>query len=440
MLNTHQFKYILHNDELNDIDTVKSYLQFSFRQRKPKKDYKLYINICKIYNIYPNTIKELLDEIPNLGYYKDYFYILMFSRNTDLDEYIYNIVATQLKQDLQNLKQNKEISTLGKWLPREQSKINSRCNFIDKFNAQFYPDITDKFHARKRYRKLKTMLNSKLGTIEVKMCAKKYDEINFNKVSPLALKRNMSSLIKHDECKDKLDDFETNSLKKMSLSDFIKELLNNTHTSDKINKMSKIWENNRFRNEIAYIDKLIPNATCIIDLSKDTFGNGAEHFAIGMALLVDYFSVLENKVIVSDEMIKLEGDISQKASKLLQYVGPCKAIDINKYYNMITDKCSAIIFVTAKQISNIEFLSDKNVTFLQFIPDYDGYNLVYYTGDKIRKFRKYEHTFNDKTEKVKNITTIISNSSELKDKSGIYFLMCLMFMLLFVKIGEVFFI
>ena len=134
------FKKILNDIQLKDIELVKEYLKFSFRQRKAKKDYKLYINICRIFDVYPDTIKELLDNIPTLGYYKDYFYVLKFSRNATLSKYIYDIVVKQLKIDMQHIKskQNDKITTLGKWLPRETSKINKETNFIDNFTEIFY--------------------------------------------------------------------------------------------------------------------------------------------------------------------------------------------------------------------------------------------------------------------------------------------------------------
>lgn len=74
-----QYKTILSNEQLNDPSFVKEYLEFSFKKRRPEKDAKLYINICKIYEKYPETIQELLDNINKLGYYKDYFHILKYS-------------------------------------------------------------------------------------------------------------------------------------------------------------------------------------------------------------------------------------------------------------------------------------------------------------------------------------------------------------------------
>ena len=434
-----QFKKVLNDEDLKNMDMVKSYLSFSFRQRKPKKDYKLYINVCKIFNIYPDTIKQLLDNIPTMGYYKDYFYILMFSRNSNLDAYIYNIVIDQINKDLNNLKEKKEISTIGKWLPRENCKINKQCGFIDKFNALFYPNIEDKFTARRRYRKLKTMLNIQLGTLEAKMCTKQYDNIDFKKVSHMALKRNTDALMKHDSCKVKLDEYETTTLKKMSLSAFTKELVNENHPID---KMINLWEHNRFRMEIPYIDKTVANSICIIDLSKDTFSNNAEYFTLGMASLVDQFSTLEKKVIIcNDNIITFNPtmNVQDKAKHMLKYVGPCKPIDVNKYYEMAinankTNQCKNLIFVTNKEISNMEKLSDKKITIVQYMPGNENYDIVHYNGDKIRKFRKYEHkSYNpestQKLEHKKNIKTIITSSNELNDRHSPIYIILFAFML-----------
>ena len=78
------------------------------------------------------------------------------------------------KATLDNLAKEKKISTLGKWLPREKSSINKKCGFVDKFCKLFFPKIKNKFQARREYRKTKTLINQKLGTIETKICGKLY--------------------------------------------------------------------------------------------------------------------------------------------------------------------------------------------------------------------------------------------------------------------------
>jgi len=96
-------------------------------------------------------------------------------------------------------------------------------------------------------------------------------------------------------------------------------------------------------------------------------------------------------------------------------------------------------------MNNIESFGDKNMTMLQFIPDYDSYDIVYYNGDKVRRFRKYEHkSYNSKDielyESNKDIKTIIDDSVEFKDKFCIYLIVSLMFLLFVLRVDEYLFV
>lgn len=442
-----KFKRVLKDNDLQILDTVKEYLEFSFKKRKSKKDYKLYINICKIYNLYPDTIKELLDNIPKLGYYKDYFYILMFSRNASLNDYIYDLVIRQLNEDLDHLDEGKGISTIGKWLPRESSEINKRCNFIDTFNSKFYPN-TAQFSARRRYRKLKTMLNKELGTLEAKLCTQQYHEIDFKKVSHMALKRNKTSIMNNEESKVKFEIYETQQLKKMSLSEFIREAITVDHCID---KLQPIWDNNRYCMEIPYINKMISNSACILDLSNETFMDNSHYFAFGVALLIDQYSTLENKVFVcNNNVIKLTGSLKDKLNQLMKWCGPCKPINIGKYHELVTKNnnnisCKNMIFVTSKTIDNLEWLHDKNMTCIQYQPYYEGYDIIHYNGDSIKKFKKHTtKQYGDSQmqiyeNKTKNIHNIMVTSNELNDRmTPILILIMLFFIWSSLKCYEIF--
>lgn len=314
--------HILSPDDLTP-ELVKNYLSKSFKWRRPKKDFKLYINLCIIYERYPETIKELLTNIPTLGYYNDYFYILMFSKNMDLDTYIYDIVINQLKSDINSLSTGQKISTLGKWLPREKSNINKRCGFIDKFCAKFYPDILNKFTARRLYRKLKTQLNEKIGTIEAKLCTKKFDQIDYTKVAPFALIRHAKTLSKNEICRQAFDEYNTNMLSKLGLVPFTKQIFLQKH----LDKIEKIWHSKRFRFNIN-LD--LSNCACLIDLSNATYNANAEFLTIGIALLVDKYSKLAIKLVINNEHImNLTGDITDRFNQIINYVGPCTTLDIN---------------------------------------------------------------------------------------------------------------
>lgn len=440
----HKFAKILNDEQINDYGTVKEYLEFSFRHRLPEKSKKLYINICKIYDKYPKTIEKVLDNIPTLGYYKDYFHIMLFSRNRQMDNYIINIVVDQLDKDMRCIKEGKEISTLGKWLPRENCKMNKRTNFIDRFNYVFYPDVEDVNAARRKYRKMKSLINNKLGTLEAKMCTRQYDQINFNKVAHMALKRNTNALLKHDECKIKLEEFNDDKLRKMSLSEFAKELFGNVFSQE---KLVDVWENNRFCMEIPYLNKMIQDAVCILDLSKDTFSWGSEYFAIGIALLIEQFS--SNKTIIVcgnhlsyQNLCELKGDVIEKANTLMGSIGPCKEIDLVKYCDFL-DKMNIsgknIVILSNKKVLNMESSNDKNVSVVQFINYQGDYDIIHFNGDKIRKFTKYNglsrEVDDDIINDIKDVKEIVTSSHELNDvQTPIYIVMSLLILFLIVKL------
>lgn len=411
-----RFKRVLKENVLNDKESVKEYLTISFRKRLPQKDFKLYINICKIFDHYPDTVQELLNNIPTLGYYKDYFYIYSFARNDKLKEYIVDLVIKQLNLDTENLKTKKPISTMGKWLPRETSKLN-RNGFQDHFCRLYFPDVA-RDTARRRYRKLKTRLNKQLGTLEAKLSTKDF-EIDYNKVSPMAMKMKKNALIKNEMTKEKFEEYQMDTLKKMSLFEFCKELFETNYTLD---QLQQAWTHNRHTMEIPFINKLISQSVCVIDLSKDTFSTNTQYFAIGIALLVDQFSLMKNRVIIGKNKITLQGNIMERANQLMEQCGPCTSVDAEKYYDLIktdNEDFKNIIFVSTKDIVNHEQLQDKKITLTHYLPEKSSYNIRYYNGSKVREFKKHEHRNQRNDTDIldkKKMTDIIVESNELNDR------------------------
>jgi len=396
-------------EDLDDKLMVKSYLDYSFKYRRTKKNFLLYINMRIIFSRYPKTIKKILDEISLLGYYKDYFYVLMFSRNETvdiaLDDYIYGIIVNQLNSDLNNLKVKKKISTLGKWLPREKSNINIRCSFVDKFNKIFFPDIIDINSARRKYRKMKTMLNAELGTIESKLCTKQFGAINYHKVAPYALSRSMKTIQKNQEAKLKYDEYVIDLLKNMSLSELTKEIMLKKYDTV---VLEKIWQN--FKSPF---DKYLNNAVCIIDLSNDIYAGKSDFLTIGIALLVDSKSRINKKIFVGNNLINLSGDLQNKIQQMQKHVGSCE-IDPKNYD--FGEDIQYILIVTTKEINY-----HNNPKILHVIPDHDKYTILHYKSYK-KIIPKMDHYINNI--KKKTIKTITNSSNELKD-SPIYVILML---------------
>lgn len=406
-----KFRSVLSNDDLGNKSLVKEYLEWSFKKRRSKKNAKLYINICQIFPCYPNTIKNILDAIPKLGYYKDYFYILMYSKNNDLDEYIYQLIISQLRLDLDNLEKGLPISTLGKWLPREKSKINLECNFVDKFNRLFFPLIKNKFKARCEYRKTKALINNVLGTIEPILCSKNYTAIDYNKVAPYALKKKKRILLKHPECIESLETHESEIINSMTLTDFVKDFLMDKYPAA---KMVNMWDPIKLHKSIPFLANVINNSVCIGDLSSDTYAHNSEFFVLGITLLVNYLSI-NQYIFIGKTKICPKGTIKYRANCLLKYIGPCRDFNVEYYYDTIcatNPDIGCLIFVTTKKINyDIDFLQNHHLKFMHIRPKQNSYNLIYYDGEKIIKKKNLTNTLTRKTISAKQRISIITNNS-----------------------------
>jgi hypothetical protein len=319
---------------------IKIFLERNFSQRQAKKDNRLYIAINKIYEHHPNIVNMLLDNIPRLGYYKDYFHILNVASNADLIDRIYDIVLEQIRSDIKNLKLGQEISTLGKWLPREKSKLNKKLNFIKRFTKDFFPQIKKPSKAFAAYRKLKTKLNAKLGLIEINACSKDTSTIDFSKVS-------YNSLIKFKR-KIELDPISSKKyalhqrqlLEQMSLKQLV---IAQSSKHIPVQLIDEVFAaKDYFVEKFSGID--LSNAICIIDLSNDTFKTRNQHVAFGIAVHITKISKQNPCVYVGNKPVILTASFSNSIATLMKYVGPCK----------LTDKQNStgkIILVTAKKIN-----------------------------------------------------------------------------------------
>ena len=123
-------------------------------------------------------------------------------------EYACKLMEIQLRRDVQLQKnmignENKTISLAGRWAPRESSK---QYRWIANIMAElYYPEyfdtaITDKkLRAAKKkalmdYRKTITSLNRSLDTIQIKMCEKKWKDIDHTKTTSQTLQKSKNSL------------------------------------------------------------------------------------------------------------------------------------------------------------------------------------------------------------------------------------------------------
>lgn len=329
--------------EVYSKEYVKEYLLNIFQNRRTKKPFQVYKKIVKFYEQYPETIKEVVKNICKLGYWKDCFLLLLaakaLTRNNTvqkLDEFnsfTYNFLIDTLDADVINFKKNQNITTLAKWLPREDSSFDRKLDFIDTFMNIACPDMTNVFSKRAKYRKTLTTLNKRIGTAEVKMCEKNPTEIDFHMIGPICIKNNKDRLLTNDICKEKIKEALFLRYNEMNLWKLMKIIYyQKLHELDQI-IIEKVWKRNYDR----YIRDLqrsvgidVTNSQLLIDLSSSIFSNKLIYFIVGVILLT--LEKLENinknnKVFIigrTRPLVFNDTNIFNISKMIIQYCTPFK--------------------------------------------------------------------------------------------------------------------
>lgn len=185
------------------------------RGGKGEKELFYHMFLClSVY--YPDVANCVLEFIPKYGYYKDFWGIIETIEDSkshvDIDKHriidsILTIYSKQLLLDHTELTNNTEslpqISLAGKYAPRQQHQFAKKYKhvFVKFVRKYMFPGENN---AMTLYRKLVSKLNAALQVTEVYMCAKRYSEIDFNRVPSLCLKRFRKAFLnelvaKHDE-------------------------------------------------------------------------------------------------------------------------------------------------------------------------------------------------------------------------------------------------
>ena len=137
----------------------------------------------------PEMIIPVINLIPEYGRYDDLWCLL---DNQESAKVVYNIVDEQLIEDLYNMKGNKPISLLAKWMP----SINASSAQTKKYAKQFCKvfGLTER-----EYRQILSRLRKYLDVVETKMSAKNWSEIKYEAVPSKANLIYSNAFLKNDE-------------------------------------------------------------------------------------------------------------------------------------------------------------------------------------------------------------------------------------------------
>lgn len=160
------------------------------RGGKGEKDL-FYRMIMELSIYYPRTVESLMRLIPHYGSYKDWFKLVALARKNGTKEQIkvamlpivntiMDLAAEQLLRDKQALEQISDtsernantITLLAKWAPRENKHFGKQVRVLAN---KLFPDSKA---PKKEYRQLVSKLNRTIQTVEISMCANRYNVIN----------------------------------------------------------------------------------------------------------------------------------------------------------------------------------------------------------------------------------------------------------------------
>jgi hypothetical protein len=155
--------------------------------------YKFFV---QLYDHQPKAALAVVHLFPEYGYYKDFLNLLELTAGVParapLQRKIIEVFSAQLKQDHDNLTTpNYKFTLAGKFMPGEGKEFaTAHPAIFKKLTDALFPGVSRKNGVQQRlYRTMKSTLNQKLDTTEVKMCSGHYADIEFSKVASLTVNK-----------------------------------------------------------------------------------------------------------------------------------------------------------------------------------------------------------------------------------------------------------
>lgn len=137
----------------------------------------------------PEMVIPVINLIPEYGRYDDLWCLLDNKKTADI---VCKLVDDQLSEDFKNMRSNKSISLLAKWMP----SINASSAETKRYGKQIAKAIGA---TEREYRKALTMFRKYLDIVETKMSAKNWPEIKYDAVPSRANLIYNSAFLRNDE-------------------------------------------------------------------------------------------------------------------------------------------------------------------------------------------------------------------------------------------------
>ena len=144
-------------------------LAYEMMKALAKKQYKLSIALLPLFSQY--------------GCWRDLFKL---AETVEFTGHVIDIALLQFGKDKVAMAENKSVSLLAKWAPREKTHGKPLAKMLAK---RLFPSLLILSEQMKAYRKMLSLLNKHLETVEVKMCDRHFSEIDPAHVPGRALQK-----------------------------------------------------------------------------------------------------------------------------------------------------------------------------------------------------------------------------------------------------------
>jgi hypothetical protein len=161
-----------------------------------------YQMLLHLFHSYPDTVLQMVGLLGEYGYYKDYFQL--YELTGDKAEYavlrnkITDLVANQLIADEAMLEGGsvKKMSLCAKYCPREGKHFDTgKASAFAALVEKLFPASEPRNNGKKQYRQLVAKLTKVLDVPEVKMCGKRFSELEFAKVPSVCTKKFLKAFL-----------------------------------------------------------------------------------------------------------------------------------------------------------------------------------------------------------------------------------------------------
>jgi hypothetical protein len=408
-----------------DIDSITKYiLKTVGKSKRSIKPFTFYKFLSKLFEHCPKIVKDLIISIEDWGCWKECFVLLLASKNSDLNNFIYCFVTRQLQEDFNKYSNDKtkkvKISMLAKWIPRQQSSFDKKIGVVTEMCKRLYfssssnlNNSTINRYNRKRYRKLISTLNKHLDTTEIKLCSKDYDNIDFSKVPAMCIKRNINTFLKHDICKNNLEKHLFEKYLDLDIKQFFSKLIFEELKDYEKNILNDVWNMNKttFTEEIKKETGININiCDVVIDLSKSMYDTRLICYSVAAAVLnsesTSTSKIIPNVIINANDPFIMDfsecKDIFEKTKAIVQECCNFSNINFEKIVEKNLVKKKNVLVITNKKLEETnESLSKKHY-------NKDKRNIIYWCiENKPKLTNKDIIVANNKT----HIKKIIKNSS-----------------------------